>query len=195
MQTLIDYLLALDALKNVQRRNYITPHSDTGVQRLENSAEHSWHLAMACWAFAQHFDLAVNQEKLLKMALLHDIGEIDAGDTFLFDDKRATAAVNERVGVARLAKLSNHLQDELLTLWDEQETGDSIETKLLKAVDRLLPFMLNMISEGGAWRDHHVKRAQVEAALRFIQDDFPSIHAWMMTQLDSAVAHGWLMVE
>lgn len=191
MQALTTYLLALDALKQVERKNYITANPKTSDTRRENSAEHSWHLAMACWAFADYFDIAVNQEKLLKMALVHDIGEIDAGDTFLYDPKRDQAHIAERVGVARLARLSppNH---DVLNLWDEQETGTSLETKLLKTVDRLLPFMLNMVSEGGAWRDLDIKRLQVEKALAFIADDFPQVHDWMMSELDRAVAQGWL---
>ncbi|MFW2177449.1 MULTISPECIES: HD domain-containing protein [unclassified Moraxella] len=197
MQTIIHYLLAIDALKNVNRRNYITPHPSTGEQRLENSAEHSWHLAMACWAFNAYFKLGLNQEKLLKMALVHDLGEIDAGDTFLYADNRATAHVGERMGVVRLANLAGQvappLQDELLNLWDEQEVGDSQETKLLKAIDRILPFMLNMVSQGGAWRDHAVKRSQVVKAQAFIEQDFPSIHAWITEQIDVAVVSGWLV--
>ena len=99
MQPLINYLLALDALKSVNRRNYTTQLSKHTPRRLENSAEHSWHLAMACWAVAQHFKLDVNHEKLLKLALVHDLGEIDAGDTFLYADKRSQAHVDERIGV------------------------------------------------------------------------------------------------
>ncbi|WP_261870205.1 HD family hydrolase [Psychrobacter sp. JCM 18901] len=71
------FLLELDALKRVNRRSYVTQ-----TTRKENSAEHSWHLAMACWSIAELFALDVNHEKLLKMALVHDLGEIDAGDTF-----------------------------------------------------------------------------------------------------------------
>ena len=191
MQPLIDYLLAIDGLKHVNRRNYITPDPTPQTQRLENSAEHSWHLAMACWAVADYFKLSVDQAKLLKMALVHDLGEIDAGDTFLYDSQRSQAHINERVGVERLGKLSSH-EAELLQMWDEQETGHSPETKLLKVVDRILPFMLNMISEGGAWRDHHIKRSQVAAAMAFINQDFPQIHDWLVAQMDIAVANGWL---
>lgn len=192
MQPLIDYLLAIDALKHVDRRNYTTPHPTTAAHRIENSAEHSWHLAMACWAVADYFNVSVDHAKLLKMALVHDIGEIDAGDTFLYDTSRSHAHVSERVGVARIAKLSGGVNDELLALWDEQETGTSAETKLLKVVDRILPFMLNMISEGGAWRDHGIKRSQVAAAMAFINADFPKIHDWVEEQMALAVAQGWL---
>lgn len=194
MQSLTDCLLAIDGLKHVQRRNYLSPHPQTDEQRFENAAEHSWHLAMACWTVADYFAIKVNQEKLLKMALVHDLGEIEAGDTFLFDKNRSTAHINERIGIENLAKLPAASRD-LLAIWDEQETGTSQETKLLKVVDRLLPFMFNMISEGGAWRDHQVNRTQVEAALGFIKNDFPQIHQYMMEQLDIAVKNGWLSNE
>ena len=195
MQPLIDYLLALDALKSVNRRNYTTQLSEHTPRRLENSAEHSWHLAMACWSVAQHFKLDVNHEKLLKLALVHDLGEIEAGDTFLYADKRSQAHVNERIGVEKLAAMIGNPVSELLTLWDEQETGDSAESKLLKVVDRLLPFMLNMVTDGGAWTDHQVKRSQVEAAQAFISEDFPEIHDWITEQIAIAVQQGWLIED
>ena len=195
MQLLIDYLLALDALKSVNRRNYTTQLSEHTPRRLENSAEHSWHLAMACWAVAQHFNLEVNHEKLLKLALVHDLGEIEAGDTFLYADKRSQAHVDERIGVEKLAAMVGNPVSELLTLWDEQETGDSAESKLLKVVDRLLPFMLNMVTDGGAWTDHQVKRSQVGAAQAFISEDFPEIHDWITEQIAIAVQQGWLIED
>ena len=195
MQPLIDYLLALDALKSVNRRNYTTQLSKDTPRRLENSAEHSWHLAMACWSVAQHFKLDVNHEKLLKLALVHDLGEIEAGDTFLYADKRSQAHVNERIGVEKLTMMTGNPVPELLTLWDEQETGDSAESKLLKVVDRLLPFMLNMVTDGGAWTDHQVKRSQVEAAQAFISEDFPEIHDWITEQIAIAVQQGWLIED
>ena len=195
MQPLIDYLLALDALKSVNRRNYTTQLSEHTPRRLENSAEHSWHLAMACWSVAQHFKLDVNHEKLLKLALVHDLGEIEAGDTFLYADKRSQAHVNERIGVEKLTMMTGNPVPELLTLWDEQETGDSAESKLLKVVDRLLPFMLNMVTDGGAWTDHQVKRSQVEAAQAFISEDFPEIHDWITEQIAIAVQQSWLIED
>ena len=195
MQPLIDYLLALDALKSVNRRNYTTQLSEHTPRRLENSAEHSWHLAMACWSVAQHFKLDVNHEKLLKLALVHDLGEIEAGDTFLYADKRSQAHVNERIGVEKLTMMTGNPVPELLTLWDEQETGDSAESKLLKVVDRLLPFMLNMVTDGGAWTDHQVKRSQVKAAQSFISEDFPEIHDWITEQIAIAVQQGWLIED
>ena len=182
------FLLELDALKRVSRRSYVT-----GTTRLENSAEHSWHLAMACWSIAELFKLDVNHEKLLKMALVHDLGEIDAGDTFLYADTRTDAHVEERAGIARLqSECGNGIKD-LNEIWEEQETGNSKETQLLKVVDRLLPFLLNLHTNGKTWTDSNVTRSQVSGAHMFIKDSFPSIHDWLAAQIDFATQQGWLI--
>lgn len=191
IQHLSEFLLELDKLKNVQRRNYINAD---GVKktRLENSAEHSWHLAMACWTVAEGFDLKLNHERLLKLALVHDLGEIDAGDTFLFDTARAAAPQAERVGIERLQYHTGNGITDLLLMWDEQENGDTPEAKLIKVVDRILPFLLNIHTSGGAWTDHDVKREQVKKALAFIATDFPQIHAWLSLEIEKSVEKGWL---
>ena len=182
------FLLELDASKRVNRRSYVT-----GTTRLENSAEHSWHLAMACWSIAERFKLDLNHEKLLKMALVHDLGEIDAGDTFLYASNRSTAHIEERAGIDRLqAERGNGIAD-LSQLWEEQETGNSKETQLLKVVDRLLPFLLNLNTNGKTWIELGVTRTQVAGAHAFIKDSFPSMHEWMSKQIEYATEQGWLI--
>jgi len=182
------FLLELDALKRVNRRSYVT-----GTTRLENSAEHSWHLAMACWSIAEQFELDVNHEKLLKLALVHDLGEIDAGDTFLYASSRSTAHVEERAGIARLqAERGNGIAD-LSEVWEEQETGSSKETQLLKVIDRLLPFLLNLNTEGKTWIELGVTRSQVSGAHAFIKDSFPPIHDWLSKNIEYATEQGWLI--
>ena len=182
------FLLELDALKRVNRRSYVT-----GTTRLENSAEHSWHLAMACWSIAEQFELDVNHEKLLKLALVHDLGEIDAGDTFLYASSRSTAHVEERAGIARLqAERGNGIAD-LSEVWEEQETGSSKETQLLKVIDRLLPFLLNLNTEGQTWIELGVTRSQVSGAHAFIKDSFPPIHDWLSKNIEYATEQGWLI--
>lgn len=182
-----DYFLELDALKLVNRRSYIT-----GGDRVENSAEHSWHLAMACWSLSRTLKLDLSEEKLLKLALVHDLGEIDAGDTFLYSSKRDTAHTAERACIKRLASHKGNAIADLAELWDEQETGNSIEAKLLKAVDRLLPFLLNITNKGKTWRELGVKKSQVVKAHQFIAIDFPDLHLWMHDKIVMAVKEGWL---
>lgn len=182
------FLLELDALKRVNRRSYVT-----GTTRQENSAEHSWHLAMACWSIAELFELDVSHEKLLKMALVHDLGEIDAGDTFLYAKTRSTAHIEERQGIARLQAERGNGIAHLNEVWEEQETGDSKEAELLRVVDRLLPFLLNLNTEGKTWIALGVTRTQVAGAHAFIKDSFPSIHNWLAKSIKHATQQGWLI--
>ncbi|MCY0966666.1 HD domain-containing protein [Parathalassolituus penaei] len=187
IHTITRHFLELDALKQVQRKSYIH-----GASRLENSAEHSWHLAMACWSIARSFDLKVDEGKLIKLALVHDLGEIDAGDTFLYSEHRSDAHKAERECIQRLAGHAGNGIRDLADIWEEQETGSSPETRLLKVVDRLLPFMLNVASEGRSWQEMGVKRHQIEKAHAFIEGEFPEVHAWISEQIRMAVAKGWL---
>ncbi|MGP5516006.1 HD domain-containing protein [Psychrobacter alimentarius] len=182
------FLLELDALKRVNRRSYVTH-----TTRRENSAEHSWHLAMACWSIAELFELDVNHERLLKMALVHDLGEIDAGDTFLFASSRNAAHIEERAGIARLQVERGNGIANLAEIWEEQETGSSKETQLLRVVDRLLPFLLNLNTEGKTWIESDVTRSQVAAALAFIEHSFPVIHDWLTENIAYATQQGWLI--
>ncbi len=188
MEDITHFLLELDALKRVNRRSYVT-----NTDRRENSAEHSWHLAMACWSIAELFELDVNHEQLLKMALIHDLGEIDAGDTFLYADTRQDAHIKERDGIARLQSERGNGIADLSKIWEEQETGNSAETQLLKVVDRLLPFLLNLNTEGKTWRELGVTRSQVAGAHAFIQDSFAPIHKWLSHNIDYATQQGWLI--
>ncbi len=182
------FLLELDALKRVNRRSYVTQ-----TTRKENSAEHSWHLAMACWSIAELFALDVNHEKLLKMALVHDLGEIDAGDTFLYADTRTDAHVEERAGIARLQRERGNGISDLSEVWEAQETGSSRESQLLRVVDRLLPFLLNLNTNGKTWIELGVTRSQVAGAHAFIKDSFPPIHDWLSHNIEYATQQGWLI--
>lgn len=189
IHSITDFFYALDELKLVDRKSYVT-----GATRVENSAEHSWHLAMACWAMAEYLPYDYNQEKLLKLALVHDLGEIHAGDTFLYSDKRHNADEEERKGVEILQNHTGNPINDLLAMWDEQEYGESEETKLLKVMDRVLPFMLNVQSQGKAWKENGVYAHQVEKAHAFIADINPDVHAWLKEKIALAISKGWLKI-
>jgi len=184
------FLLELDALKRINRRSYVTQ-----TTRHENSAEHSWHLAMACWSITELFELDVNHESVLKMALVHDLGEIDAGDTFLYANTRRDAHVEERAGIARLQRERGNGIRDLSEVWEAQETGRSKEAQLLRVVDRLLPFLLNLNTNGKTWIELGVTRTQVAGAHAFIKDSFPAIHDWLSKNIEYATQQGWLIDE
>lgn len=184
---LSDFLLQLDGLKSVNRRTYIN-----GGERVENSAEHSWHLAMACWAFSELLQDDFDVLTLIKLALVHDLGEIDAGDTFLYSANRDTAHLEERKCVERIAFHPGNPIQNLLTLWDEQEFGQSREAKLLKVIDRLLPFLHNISSNGRAWQENGIYKSQVLEMHQFVEREQPDIYQWVVAKVDYAVEQGWL---
>ena len=182
-----DFMLQLDALKSVNRRTYIN-----GGERVENSAEHSWHLAMACWAFAELLQDDFDVAKLIKLALVHDLGEIGAGDTFLYSSDRDKAHVKERESVKQIASHPGNPIGDIVELWEEQESGESKEAKLLKVIDRLLPFLHNITSEGRAWQDNGINKSQVLKMHQFIEVESPEIFGWFIAKLEYAVEQGWL---
>ena len=184
---LSDFLLQFDGLKSVNRRTYIN-----GGERVENSAEHSWHLAMACWAFSELLQDDFDVLTLIKLALIHDLGEIDAGDTFLYSANRDTAHLEERKCVERIASHPGNPISSLLTLWDEQEFGQSREAKLLKVIDRLLPFLHNISSNGRAWQENRIYKSQVLEMHQFVKQEQPDIYDWVVAKVDYAVEQGWL---
>ncbi len=183
------FLLQFDGLKSVNRRSYIN-----GGERVENSAEHSWHLALACWAFAELFQDDFDLLKLIQLALVHDLGEIDAGDTFLYGSARASAHIEERKCVNRLASHPGNSITDLVAVWEEQEAGQTKEAKLLKVIDRLLPFLHNLTSEGLSWKNNGITKSQVLKAHQFIESENEEIYQWFIAKLDVAVERGWLAV-
>ena len=185
--TLANFLLEIDRLKTINRRSYISDG-----KRLENSAEHSWHVAMCAWALSNYLAWEVSAEKLLKLALVHDLGEIELGDTFLYASERQGASDKERAAVCRLARNHIGLIADLEALWEEQERGQTREARLLKIADRLLPFLLNLANEGRTWRENGIRRSQVLERHAFIESEAPELFEWFTTQLRDAVAKGWL---
>lgn len=110
-------------------------------------------------------------------------------------EDRKDATGPERQCVVRLAEHAGNSAEDFISLWDEQETGVSREARALKIVDRLLPFMLNVNSQGRAWRENSVAQSQGRRAHEFIADEFPTLHQWMSDRVDEAVAKGWLKDE
>jgi putative hydrolase of HD superfamily len=156
----IAFLLELDKLKSVFRRSYIQ-----GGLRRENDAEHSWHLALAALILAEHADEPVDILRVIQMGLIHDLVEIDAGDTFLYDEEgMEDKAGREQCAADRIfGLLPGEQSGRLRALWEEFEARQSAEARFAAALDRLLPLMHNYFSEGKTWREHDVQSDQVYA--------------------------------
>jgi putative hydrolase of HD superfamily len=185
------FLLEADKLKSILRRNTL---ADASCR--ENDAEHSWHFALMALILAEHAaDAGIDVLKAIKMALIHDLVEIDAGDTFVYDEAaRADQTERERAAADRIFNLLPPDQAaDLRALWDEFEAGATPEARFAKAVDRLNPLMLNYHAGGVAWRSHNLTAAQVrEVNRRSIETGAPALWAEAVAMIGDAARRGLL---
>jgi putative hydrolase of HD superfamily len=180
-------LMELDGLKSINRRAYISDGS-----RRENSAEHSWHLALALLVLQECMPEDLNLDHAIRIALVHDICEIGAGDISVYDPDRSKKAAEENAYIAEFSRNHRGLGNEVETLWREYEDQQTQESRWVKIADRLLPFLLNLASEGRTWKEQGVSRSQVLEVIKGILADSPDIHGWMVGEIDKAVQLGWL---
>jgi putative hydrolase of HD superfamily len=181
------FVLEADALKRVERRSSIT-----GGRRLENSAEHSWHLALMALVLAPYAAEPIDVGRVVTMVLVHDLVEIDAGDAFVYDDAaRAATDAAERAAADRLFGLYPQ-GDALRACWEEFEANETADARFARALDRLQPLLLNHANRGEPWRRHGITADRVRAVNRVI--DAASQDLWNAAQslIDDAVAQGWL---
>lgn len=185
----IAFILEIDKLKSVLRRSYLL-----NEDRHENSAEHSWHLSVMALVLAEHADAEVDTLRVLKMLLVHDIVEIDAGDTFIYDTAgNDTKAEREQVAARRIfGLLPSDQSAELQELWQEFEARETPEAKFTAALDRLMPLLHNYHTEGGSWREHGISKAQVLRLNTHIADGSETLWKYAEVLIHDAAAKGYL---
>jgi putative hydrolase of HD superfamily len=154
----IEFVIEIDRLKDVFRQSDVIRS-----RRRENDAEHSWHMAVMAAVLAEYAEGDVDLPRVIRMLLVHDIVEIDAGDTYAYDDEgRATQAAREVEAADRIfAMLPADQGAELRALWDEFEGRRTPEARFAGALDRLQPLLLNYHTQGKAWREHGIRLDQV----------------------------------
>lgn len=183
------FFMEADRLKGVERRNWLADGS-----RRENTAEHSWHLGIAAMVMAPYATEPFDLGRAVQMALVHDIVEIDAGDTFAYDQGEAAASkeAREQAAADRLfGLLPADMGSYFRGLWDEYERGDTPEARFVMAVDRMAPMFLNMAEGGSAWREHGVTRDRVVARNgKHVQPAIPALWTLAEAELDRVVAAG-----
>jgi putative hydrolases of HD superfamily len=187
----LNFVKEIDKLKRVQRKSFVS-----GSRRLENSAEHSWHVAMMAWVLSEHAaPPGVDANRVLKMLLVHDLVEIDAGDTLLYAEAEMHRAQRERE-IAAAQRLFSLLPEgqgsSLRALWEEFEARETADAKFAAAVDRLQPLILNFMSEGAAWRRHGVTAPEVFEKNRHIAEGSPELWAAAQQLIDEAIRRGYL---
>jgi putative hydrolase of HD superfamily len=192
LQQQLAFILEIDKLKRVIRQTLLTDQS-----RRENSAEHSWHLAIMAMLLTQYAAAPVDVARTMKMVLVHDLVEIDAGDTFAYDvagnvgrEERERLAADRVFGILPKAQ-----EQELRALWDEFEESATPEARYANALDRLQPLLHNANTEGGTWRIHNVKRAQVYKRMDPVRIGLPEIWPVVVKIIEDACATGWIARE
>ena len=154
----LEFVYELDKLKSINRQTYIADGS-----KHENDAEHSWHMAVMAYLLREHSNEEVDIAKVMLMCLIHDIVEIDAGDTYAYDEENLkTQKAREDAAKERIFSiLPIDQKEELIALFDEFEAGETKESKFAHAMDNLQPLMLNHSNGGSDWREHKVSADKV----------------------------------
>jgi len=186
----LGFLLEADRLKTVLRQSTLTDRS-----RRENSAEHSWHLALMALVLAGHAPPGTDMNRVMAMVVLHDLVEIDAGDLSVYagEADQARQRQAEREAADRLFPLLPPAQASALrALWDEFEERATTEAKFARALDRLQPMLINMVTGGGTWRSAGVTATEALARVALVEDGSPSLGAYARAMIGTAVDRGIL---
>ncbi len=184
----IAFLVEVDKLKEVFRQSRLTQS-----RRHENDAEHSWHLALAVILLAEHANEPnLDILRVLRMVILHDLVEIDAGDTFAYDEA-GMADQHEREARAAdriFGMLPPDQGAEFRAAWDEFEAQATVEAKFALACDRFQPMLLNLMTDGASWREHGITHDRVVARNNCVAHGSSALWDRMTDMLDQAVAAG-----
>ncbi len=186
----IDFILEADKLKNVARRTTLLD-----VSRQENSAEHSWHIALLVLILSEYAkDDELDLLQVIKLLLIHDLVEIDAGDTYCYDEgggqdqyKRETKAADRIFNILPADQAAS-----LRALWDEYEAKDTPESKFANALDRVQPFLHNYFTRGHTWQKHGIQKKQVIARMQPVNEGSQLLWEYVSFLIDDAVEKGYL---
>ena len=189
-QKQIEFIIEADKLKHTLRRTLLLDRS-----RNENSAEHSWHIALTVLVLSEYArEKTIDVLRVVEMLLIHDLVEIDAGDTYCYDDQdREDQVQREALAADRIfAILPEDQARSFRKLWDEFEARETPESRLANALDRLQPFLHNYFTEGQIWQENNVKRSQVETRMQPVEDGSPFLWNFVRTLLNDAVKKKYL---
>ena len=189
IQQQIRFIVEIDKLKSILRRTYLIHE-----HRNENTAEHSWHISVMAVILAEYANEPVDIAKVVKMTLIHDIVEIDAGDTFIYDVQGGLdKADRERAAADRLfALLPEDQALEFRQLWDEFEERRTPEARFAAALDRFIPQLHNYYGKGGSWKDHAITHDRVIARNSTMAEGAGALWEFTEELLKDAVAKGFL---
>ena len=190
LQRQVEFIVEIDKLKQVLRQTVTTNKS-----RQENSAEHSWHIALMAFMLSEYADsVKIDVFRVVKMLLVHDVVEIDSGDTYCYDnDARKDQHEREKQAAERIFNLAPKDQAKtMMTLWKEFEACKTPESRFANAIDRFQPLLNNYYSKGKPWIKHSIEKRQVLDRVRIIEEEAPKLWDYVKELIDDAVQQGFL---
>ncbi len=153
----LDFIVEIEKLKGVLRKS-----RPVGLKRYENSAEHSWHVCISALMLKDYANSAVDIDRVIKMLLIHDLCEIDAGDQIVYSNETVERKTEEKKGIKRILDiLPNDMGEEYLLLWEEFESGSTEDARYAKAIDRIPPLLHNINDDGHGWKKNKIPKEKV----------------------------------
>lgn len=188
----INFIKEIDKLKYIQRKTKLI-----NSNRPENDAEHSWHLAVMAIVLSAHANSTVDILKVVKMVLIHDIVEIDAGDTFIYDTQKDHTNTAEEFEAAKriFGLLPADQAAHFIAIWEEFEEGKTAEAKFARTMDRLEPLLQNASNQGGTWSEYQVPYQKVYEKKKIMKEGSETIWEYAEQVLNESVAKGILKKE
>lgn len=188
IENILSFVVEIEKLKNVHRKT-----KPVGLERFENSAEHSWHVCLTAFLLKDFANEKIDINRVIKMLLIHDLGEIDAGDTIIYASETNELKSKEADGIRRLLSiLPDGMGNELLALWYEFESGETADSRFAKAIDRVPPLLHNIHGDGHSWRAHGVTKEKVFSVNQRIEAGSKELWSVMRDKLEDAADAGIL---
>lgn len=186
----LTFTLEVDKMTHILRRTLLVDGS-----RHENDAEHSWHVALMALIFFRYTVKPVDINRAVKMLIVHDLIEIYAGDTFAYDKKgNKTKAAREKDAADTLfSQLPYDIGHDIRSLWEEFDKMESCDSKYAACMDRIQPFLHNIVTGGYTWLNGSVKKSSVEERLCVVKEFMPRVYEWIERNISEAVKNGYLI--
>lgn len=188
----MDFLIEISKMKSIYRQSV---YYENGNIKRENDAEHSWHMCMYAMVLEEYAPKGTDVSKCIKMMLIHDLVEIYAGDTYLYDDKgNENREERERAAADKLYSTLGEQGEQLKDLWYEFEAGDSLEAQFANTLDRLQPLLLNYLTKGYKWKENKIHISQVlEKGKWKTKAVDEKIRKFVIDLLEDSVEKGYLL--
>ena len=188
IEQVLSFIVEIEKLKDIHRKT-----RPVGLERYENSGEHSWHVCLSALMLKDYANDEIDIDRVIKMLLIHDLGEIDAGDTIVYASETQEIKDKEAAGLRRVLDiLPTGKAQEYMALWYEFEEGKTADSKYAKSIDRVPPLLHNLYGDGHSWKDNNIGKEKVLGLNKRIAEGSKELWSVLEARLEKAVETGLL---